>query len=141
MKSTDRPLLADIRKELGALGDEWREMAGTRWELARLELQADLASAKRLGIAWVAAAVTALTALPLLAVCLAESLDGCGNVSRGGWLLILAGCLLFLALAGSYSAWRRFRRRFIGLEETLEELREDMLWLREKGEGGGEKEE
>ena len=132
----ERPLLADIRAELGAAGDELREMAVLRWELARLELQADLLAAKRLAIVWLAAAVMALTALPLVAVRLAEALDGCGQIARGDWLLIFAGGLLILALAGSYFAWRRFRRQFVGLQETLEELREDMVWLKEKAEGG-----
>jgi hypothetical protein len=133
MKPTQRPLLDDIRTELRALGDELREMAVERWELARLELQADLRSAKRLAIAWLAAAAMVLTALPVLAVCLAEALDGCGDIPRSGWLLIFAGGLPTLALGGGYLAWRRFRRRFVGLQETLEELREDMVWLQEKG--------
>jgi hypothetical protein len=130
--SAERPLLADVGAELGALGEELREMAAVRWELARLELQADLRSAKQLAIAWLAAAVMALTALPLAAVCLADALDGCGQIARGGWLLIFAGGLLILALASGQLAWRRFRRRFLGLQETLEELREDLVWLGEK---------
>ncbi len=134
--SIERPLLADIRAEFDALGGELREMAAARWELARLELEADLRSAKQLAIAWLAAAVMGLAALPLLAVRLAEALDGCGNIARGDWLLIFAGGLLIVALAGSHLAWRRFRRRFVGLQETLEELREDLVWLQEKGEGG-----
>jgi hypothetical protein len=131
--STERPLLADIRAELGALGGELREMAAARWDLARLELQSDLLLARRLAIAWVAAAIMALTALPLAAAWLAELLDGCGHIPRGGWLLIFAGGLLILALLVCYFSWHRFRRQFTGLEETLEELREDILWLKEKG--------
>ncbi len=130
--SAERPLLDDVRAEFGALGQELREMVAVRWELARLELQADLLSARQLAIAWLAATVMALTALPLAAVCLADALDGCGQIARGGWLLIFAGGLLILALAGSLLAWRRFRSRFLGLQETLEELREDMVWLGEK---------
>lgn len=136
---TDRPLLADIRAEFGALGGELREMAAARWELARLELQSDLLAAKRLAVAWLMAAVMALTALPLAAVSLAETLDGCFDITRGGWLSLFAGVLLFLALAGGYLAWRRFRRRFVGLQETLEELREDLLWLRERKAGSDER--
>ncbi len=127
----DKPLLADLRAELAALGGELREMAAARWELARLELAADLRSARRLAICWLAAGVAALAVLPLLAVALAEALAGCGGISRGGWLLRLAAGLLVLAGAGGYLAWRRFRRRFLGLRETLEELQEDLLWLRE----------
>jgi hypothetical protein len=130
--SATKPLLADIRAELGAIGGELRDMAAARWELARLEVQADLLSARRLLIAWLVAAVMALTALPLLAVCAAEALDGLGEITRSGWLLILAAGLLVLSMTGGAFAWHRFRRRFIGLQETLEELREDVAWLREK---------
>ena len=132
----DRPLLADIRAELGLLGDELREMAVARWELARLELQSDMRSALRLVVVWLAAGIMALTSLPLLAVCLAEALDGYGNIDDAGWLLIFAGGLLIAALAGGFFAWRCFRRRFVGLQETLEELHEDLVWMQEKAEGG-----
>jgi hypothetical protein len=128
----ERPLFAEMREELGSLGAELREMAAARWELARLELAADLKSFKRLAIAWFLAAVLLMTSLPLLATCLAEVLDNYAGISRIGWLLIFGGGLLILAILGGYLAWRRFRRQFIGLRETLEELREDAAWLREK---------
>jgi uncharacterized membrane protein YqjE len=130
--TTQQPLLADVRKELGALGVELREMASARWELARLEIASDLNTAKRLAVAWLVAVVMLLTALPLLASGLAEALDGWQGIPRGAWLLAFAAVLLFLAGLGGYLAWRRFRRNFIGLRETLEELREDVLWLKEK---------
>jgi hypothetical protein len=41
-------------------------------------------------------------------------------------------------------AWRSFRRRFTGLRETFEELREDTVWIGEwmkKDEGEGMKDE
>jgi uncharacterized membrane protein YqjE len=132
----NRPLLADIRRELDALVAGLREMAAARWELARLELKADIRAVKRLAVVCLVAAVMALTALPLLAVCLADLLDGCGNIVRAGWLLIFGAGLLLAAAAVVPFAVGRFRRRFLGLQETLEELREDLLWLREKGEGG-----
>jgi hypothetical protein len=133
-----RPLLDGLRAELGALVAELREMVALRWELARLELHSDLRELKRLAIVWIAAAALGLTALPLLIICLAEALDGCGHIARAGWLLIFAGALLALAGAGSYGAWRHFRRRFVGLQETLEELQEDLLWIKEGGRGKGE---
>jgi hypothetical protein len=129
--SANRPLLADLSKELGALGGELREMVAARWELAQLELQINLGAARRLAIAWLAAGVLVLTALPLAAVSLAEALDGYFHIARGGWLLMFASGLVLLALAVGYVAWRGFRRQFVGLQETLEELREDLLWLRE----------
>jgi hypothetical protein len=127
-----RPLLADVREQLGALGHELREMLTARWELARLELQADLRSVRRLAIAWLVAIVMAFTSLPLLAICLAAALDGCGGIASRVWLLIFAAGLLSVAILGAYAAWRCFRRRFVGLQETLEELREDLLWLQDK---------
>lgn len=129
---TDRPLLADVREQFSALGDELREMFAARWELARLEIEADLRSVARLAFFWSIAAVAALTALPLAVVALSEVLDKCLGIARGGWLLILAAGLLTLAFGGGYCAWRRFRRKFIGLRETIEELREDALWLKER---------
>ena len=127
----DRPLLADVREQFAALGNELREMFAARWELARLEIEADLRSLVRLAIFWSIAVVVALTSLPLVVVALAETLDKCLGIARGGWLLILAAGLLTLAFGGGYCAWRRFRRKFIGLRETMEELREDALWLKE----------
>ena len=131
--STKQPLLADVRKELGSLAAELREMAAARLELARLEIASDLLSAKRLAVAWLVALVMAFTALPLVAVWMAEVLSGLTSIPRGGWLLGFAGCLFLLSGIGGYLAWRRFRRNFLGLRETLEELREDVLWLKEKG--------
>jgi hypothetical protein len=134
--SADRPLLTDIRKELGALTGELRAMAAARWELARLELETDWTSIKRLAIVWLLAAVMGLTALPLILVGWAEMLDGYGHLARADWIRIFAGLLMLFAFSSGYFAWRCFRRRFVGLQETLEELREDIAWLKEKG--GGE---
>jgi hypothetical protein len=128
-----RPLLTDLREELTGLAGEVREMAAARWELARLELQHDAHCVRRLAVAGLLAAIAALTALPLLVMCLADVLAGCGNIPRAVWLLIFGAGLLSAAAATMYFAWRGFRRRFIGLQETLEEIREDLVWLREKG--------
>jgi len=131
-ETPNHPLLADLRDELAALGGELREMAAARWELARLELEADRQTLRGLVLAWLVALLMALTALPVLVVCLAEMLDRWQNVPRSVWLLGFGLGLLAFALLGGYLAWRRFRRRAVGLQETLEELREDLLWLREK---------
>ncbi len=136
MNDSNKPLLADVREELGSLGAELREMAAARLELARLEIAADLLSAKRLVVACVVVAVMFLTALPLVAVWLAEVLSELTRIPRGGWLLGFAACLFLASGIGDYVAWRRFRRNFLGLRETLEELREDVLWLTEKSETG-----
>ncbi len=132
MNDSSKPLLAGVREELGSLGAELREMAAARLELARLEIAADLHSAKRLAVVWAVALALALTSLPLVAVWMADVFSEWTGVARGGWLLGFAACLLLASGIGGYLAWRRFRRDFVGLRETLEELREDLLWLNEK---------
>ena len=131
MPDPDRSLLADVRQEIARLAAELQEMAALRWELARLEIQADIARAKRLAIVLVSAAIMVLTSLPILAVYLAEVLDLWQGIPRAVWLVVFGLGLLIGGTLLAWLAWRRFRREFTGLEETLEELREDLIWLRE----------
>ena len=124
------PLLDGVRGELGQLGKGLREMARLRWQLAVLEFRAAATQVKRLAIAVGVAAVLGLTSLPVLVVYAAEMLNGLW-LERTGWLLILGLGLLVIAIGGGWLAVWRFRRRFVGLEESLEELREDLVWLEE----------
>jgi len=125
------PLFAGLRQELGGLSHEVARWLQAHWELARLEIEADLSEARRLAVAIVAAGVLGLAALPLLAAALAWRLRGCAGLGFGTWLALFGVALLLLAAVGGVLAWRRFRRRYSGLEETLEELREDLVWLGE----------
>jgi uncharacterized membrane protein YqjE len=110
------------------------EMIQARRELAELEWKADVSSSKRLALAAGVGAVIALTSLPLFAGTLAQVLHTCwpfqiANVNL--WHPTMAAVLL---LAGTGLAWvgyRRFRREFIGFRQSLEEVREDIEWLRE----------
>ncbi|MCE5268645.1 MAG: phage holin family protein [Planctomycetaceae bacterium] len=130
----EKPLLEDLRAEMAALAGEFGEMASARWELARLEIAADLRSVRRLAIRWLVAAAAAVAVLPLLAVALAGALAGCGGIGMAGWLLLVAAGMSLLAIVIAWFAWRRFRRNFVGLRETFEELGEDLVWLNEKRE-------
>ena len=132
MSSPDRPLLADLKAEIGGLKADVSEMLRLRWELARLEIQADLGHLKRLVFIWGLAAVMALTSLPLLATCVAEALDGRLGIARRGWLLIFGLALFCTAVICVYFCRIWFRRRFVGLQQTLEELREDLVWVKER---------
>lgn len=132
------PLFAGLRHELGGLSREAARWLMAHWELARLELEADLGEARRLAVALVAAGILGLAALPLLATALAWRLKGCVGLGFGAWLALFGVGLLLAAFVGGRLAWRRFRRRYSGLEETLEELREDLVWLGEWIEKSGE---
>jgi hypothetical protein len=133
MTEPKRPLLADLKDGIGSLESDLRQMVVLRWQLARLEVEAAVRQIKRLSVALPVFAVMVLTALPILAVAAARSLaapEGEG-ISFVGWLLIFGLGLLLGGGAGGYLVWRWFRRRFVGLEQTLEELREDGIWLRQ----------
>jgi hypothetical protein len=131
MSNHDRPLGSDVKKELGRLTAEFGKMIRLRWRLAELEIRADLASLKRLLIAWITAATMFLAALTLVLVSAAEVLDGVLGVPRAGWMLTLAGLLVTAAGLLGWLSWRRFRGRLVGFEQTLDELREDVRWLNE----------
>jgi len=131
MADNKRPLLADLKDEIGSLDTDLREMARLRWELANLELRAAVETVKRLAIMLAAVAITALSALPLLAVAFAQLLDGWLSISFAGWLLIFGFGLLIGSGVFGYLAWRHFCRRFTGMEQTLEEFREDLVWLKQ----------
>lgn len=107
------------------------EMASLRWQLAELEVRSDLAAARRLGVVAGAGIVAALAALPVLTVVLAGQLDNY-LANPFPWVTLSAGCLLLIGgLLVAWMGWRRFRHEFSGLRESLDECREDMIWLRE----------
>ena len=128
MTDPDRPLFDDAKQQLARLAASLEQMVALRWQLARLELDAALGSVKRLGVVLAIAAVMALTGLPVLVVWAAVLLP---ETMRAGCLLLVGLVLLVGGILVGWRAWRRFRREFVGLEETLEELREDLVWLRE----------
>ncbi len=133
MTRPERPLWADLSDEVGSVQADLRQMLALRWQLSRLEVEAAVAQIKRLSIGLLICAVMLLVALPILAVAAAWWLDRLKvwEILLGTWLLIFGSGLLLGGIAGGYLAWRRFRRRFAGMEQTLEELREDGVWPRQ----------
>jgi uncharacterized membrane protein YqjE len=124
----DRPLFADATEEMTQLGADLFRIADLRWKLARLELEAAASSVKRLVIVAVVAATMALTSLPILVVGAIHFLP---DWAQAGSLLAAGLVLLLAAILVSWWARRRFLREYVGLEESLEELREDLVWLQE----------
>lgn len=131
MTKPDRPLLADVKEEVASLKADVAEMLALRLELARRELVSDVLTLRRLTICAAVALTMALTSLPLLAVAGAWLLRDRLHIPFAGWLAIFAAVLFLAAALLGWCAYRRFRRDFTGLAQTLEECREDFVWLRE----------
>jgi uncharacterized membrane protein YqjE len=128
----------DQQPAVGAAGKSLAdvvEMASLRWQLAELEVQSDIAAARRLGLLSGAGLVSAITSVPVLTVVLAGQLDTL-LANSFPWVTLSAGCLLLAGgLLAAWLGWRRFRGEFLGLRESLDECREDLIWLREWTEG------
>jgi uncharacterized membrane protein YqjE len=131
MAGLDPPAFAEVGRQLGRLAADVREMLALRWKLARLELRDAAGSMRRLAVALAIAAVLTTAGLSVLAVALAQSLDRHLGMSREAWLTVFGLGLFGLGILLGGLAWWTFRRRFTAMEETLEEIREDLVWLSE----------
>lgn len=132
MATTREPLLGDLKDEAGELWDELRGLADARWELARLEAVRATQQVQQLAIIGGVCLVVLLVSLPLLVVAAAGGLAGTLGLSREAWLALIGGMLLVGSLTVAALAWLGFRRRFEGFARSLAELREDVVWLKEK---------
>jgi H+/Cl- antiporter ClcA len=132
MPDANRPLLGELRAELSGMADEAAQLATLRWRLAEIELRESAQTTKRFAIWAIVALVLLLTSLPIFVVALSAWLDQLatlpGNVS---WTWILGLTLAIGGTAVGWFSWRRFRRDFRGLEQSIEELREDLVWVKE----------
>jgi uncharacterized membrane protein YqjE len=126
MASILRDFLSKVSDDLQGAVRDVREMLAARWALGRLEFDVALAQLKRLAMVLSIAAVLVLTALPVLIVALASSFRHSTPI-----LWSTGGVFLALGIIAGLLAWRRFRREFAPLEDSLAELHEDVTWLRE----------
>jgi hypothetical protein len=138
MASMIKELLSRLRTDADAAYGDVRAMVVARWELANLELRAAVAQAKHLAVWLVAAIVMVLTALPVLLVALAFYLDRCCQIRPHVFLLWAGLALLVGGGTAALVAWRRFRRECQWFEATLDEMREDVTWVKEWGDTSGE---
>jgi hypothetical protein len=129
MANEEETLFGPTLAELGRLRAELRAILATRFELARLESVVALADFKWLALALAISGLLALVSLPVLVVAAADALAGTFGIERVGWLLIWFAGLVVAAVLTAWLGWRRFERRFVGWEETLEVLREDQAWI------------
>jgi hypothetical protein len=131
MAGLDPLAFAELGRQLGRLVADVREMLALRWKLARLELREAAVSMRRLAVALAVAAALSTAGLSALAVAWAESLDRHLGLSREAWLTVFGLGLLGLGVLSGSLAWWVFHRRFAAMEETIEEVREDLIWLSE----------
>lgn len=131
MDDDREPLLGGIKDETSRLKSDFVNLLRVRWQLGRLEVQTAAHSAKRLATAAVIALLLVIVSLPVLVVALARVLDGVLGVAFVGWLAVFGFGMLLIAAALAWFRYQRFCAEFVGLEQSLEELREDVLWLEE----------
>ena len=119
------------RKSLAELST----MFELRRELAEAEIRSDQDTTRRFAIVGGAGLVAVLTGLPLLLSILTGRADEALKLNFP-WISV---SVALAALAGgvlvTWSAWRRFRSEFLGLRESLQEVQEDLIWLRDRFEG------
>jgi len=131
MDEPERPPVDQLKDGIARLGADLRTMARLRWQLARLEWDAAVGQLRRLAVVLLLAGVAILASLSVFVVAAAELLEGWLGVSRAGWLGVCGAALLVVGIAAAWLARRQFRRHFTGMQETLEELREDAVWIEE----------
>jgi hypothetical protein len=120
-----------LKEGIARLGADLRTMARLRWQLARLEWGAAVGQLRRLALVLALAGVAILASFSVFVVAAAELLEGWLGGLRAGWLGVCGAVLLVVGIAAAWLARRQFRRHFTGMQETLEELREDALWIEE----------
>lgn len=127
--SNSRPTL--LGGEVGRAWSEVVEMLKLRRELAEAEIRSDLAVGRRLAIVGGLGLLVATTGLPVLVVSLSSLLETWLSISPHVLTLLLGATLLGAGLLVAVGAWRRSRREFLGLRQSLDELKEDLVWLHE----------
>ena len=119
--SSVRGILLDIQR-----------MVELRRDLAEAELQCDLQTARRYGVLLLIAGVFLAGGLAVLIVMLAGLLDGWIDRRGVPWatLGLGAACVLFGSCLAILSR-RGFQRELLLLQQTRNELAEDLIWIRE----------
>jgi uncharacterized membrane protein YqjE len=129
--STRTPLFSPLRDELKGLSAELLEAISLRRQLATIELQNDLRASAWLLATIVAAVLVLLVGFSILAVSVSLWLDAVYPIEPVSWTGVFGAGFVLFALMTLLFGWKRFQSRFTALEQTREELREDVVWLNE----------
>lgn len=122
-----------------SLGDDAAKLADAHWRLARFEIEAALASARRLAVALAVAIGLGVVAMAVATTALAHALDGAWGLSVAGWLAVFAALEAGGGAALGWLGWRRFQREYVGLSDSQAELAATLdtlsrLWRRSEDE-------
>ena len=123
-------------EEWGRLFSDFVDLLVLRRQLAELEVRNDLRQIKRLGIFGGLGLTQCLVGMAVLAVLAGSLIDQwIATTTIPGprpWGSLGLGVVLSLSgLETLRRSWNRFQREFSGLKESIAELREDAVWLRE----------
>tara|TARA_B100000686_G_scaffold260359_1_gene273077 strand:- start:434 stop:904 length:471 start_codon:yes stop_codon:yes gene_type:complete len=123
-------------EEWGRLFSDFVDLLVLRRQLAELEVRNDLRQIKRLGIFGGLGLTQCLVGMAVLAVLAGSLIDQWIATSAipgpRPWGSLGLGVVLILSgLETLRRSWNRFQREFSGLKESIAELREDAVWLRE----------
>lgn len=124
--------VGELLEALERLRADAAAYAQARWQLLRLELLEGRAALVRLAFLLGAAVVLGLVGLALLAAALAGPLAQWTGWEREPLWAIEGAVLLAAGASVAWSGWRRSRRELRLFEQSLEELQEDLRWLRER---------
>ncbi|MHB8861793.1 MAG: phage holin family protein [Pirellulaceae bacterium] len=115
-----------------------RQMAGElaqaiqlRRELVDLELRHDRVVLTRFLLVGGIAAAMVLCGVPLLLTAAAQELAQGTQLDLSAWLTLLGTGLVVPGTVALMLGIRRLRGEFCGLQNTLAELREDVIWMQE----------
>ena len=129
--STRTPLFSPLCDELKGLGSELLEAISLRRQLVTIELQNDLRASAWLLATIVISGLVLLVGLSILAVSISLWLDTIYPISPVSWTGVFGAGLVLFALIAILFGWKRFKTRFTALEQTRQELSEDIVWLNE----------
>jgi uncharacterized membrane protein YqjE len=126
-----KPVVNELIDDLRGLAADVVRMVELKKELASEELRQDACSTRRLALWSGTGILAAVAGLPLLLTAVCLLLDDQWGISAAQWALIFS---IPLVLGGSLLAivgWLRFRREFLGLRDSVQELQEDLRWFRD----------
>ena len=130
-ESTSSSSVSSVGNELVRSWSELTEMISLRRQLAEAEIRSDVALARRVVIVGGIGLVVVLCGLPVLLVSLALQFENWIGADSPFWSIFFGIGLVAAGALTIWTVWRRFRHEFLGLRESMAELKEDLIWLRE----------